>query len=406
MILTGIGLLLALQARADYALPGVREKYQLLVRPIAIEKAKNEASLGRLVFVLPHDAKLDSDESHHGKETRMVLPINNMFMQDRIWSDGICVGVSQGPKSAASRVEAVRKDLELNRPHANSTADKTHSLLIEICKLKDNTRIISYIQLFNAAIEFPKYQKNWKRFDVQYDTIDFVPPLLPETPGEFETLLRQRCRLDRDRLLGQHRIITPEAIRKILTRLDTWKHNNTADRKAYLRLVSEMRILLRSGNRLAKETVAWLNGQHQYRSATSWEGRHAWWLMDGRSEGYMVMLQTDLEGSINWLFTDAPPRPAEYTLHPDQLRLFLQIRDIRGFHGLRRKGPGLFPKGRLLPSSMRQICGKYLKNDTYTFYSRSSADSAATVCLTVENGAVKRFDAMEARFAPIRRLKE
>jgi hypothetical protein len=167
-----------------------------------------------------------------------------------------------------------------------------------------------------------------------------------------------------------------------------------------------MRILLRPGNRLAKETITWLNGQYRYRSATSWEGRHAWWLMDARNKGYLVMLRTDLEGSIEWLFTDVPPRPAKYTLHPDQLRLFLQIRDIRGFHGLRFKGPGLFPEGRLLPASMRQICGKYLEGDTYTFYSASSAHGAAHVFLKVEKGTVKQFEAMEARFAPLKRPKE
>ncbi|MHC4329258.1 MAG: hypothetical protein ACYSWW_14180 [Planctomycetota bacterium] len=406
MLLVGMGLLLASQAYADYSLPAVRARYLLLVRPISIEKAKDETSLGRIVFVLPHDAKLDSDESHHDKETRIVLPINKMFMQDRIWSDGICVGVSEGPKSAASRVEAVRKDLEANRLYANSTADKTRSLLIEICDLEGNTRIISYIQFLEAAVEFPKYQKNWKRFDVQYDTIDFVPPLLPETPGEFETLLRQRCRLDRDRLLRLQRIISPEAIRQVLTRLDVWKHNNTPDHKAYLRLVSEMRILFRPGNRLAKETIAWLNGQHRYSSATSWEGRYAWWLMDVRNKGYMVILRTDLEGAIDWLFTDVPPRATKYTLHPDQLRLFLQIRDIRGFHGLRFKGHALFPQGRILPASMRKICEKYLKDDTYTFYSASSAHGAAHVFLKVEKGIVKQFEAMEAHFAPMKTQKE
>ena len=406
IVLVGMGLLLISQAHADYSLPGTRDKYLLLVRPIAVEKAEDETSLGRLVFVLPHDAKLDSDESHHGKETRMVLPINKMFMQDRIWSDGICVGVAEGPKSAASRVEAVRKDLEVNRPHANSTADKTHSLLIEICDLANNTRVISYIQLFEAALEFPKYQKNWGRFGVQYDTIEFIPPLLPETPGELETLLRQRCRLDRDRLLGLQRVISPEAIRQILARLDSWKNNNAPDREAYLRLVSEMRILIRPGNRLSKETIAWLNGQYRYRSATSWEGRHAWRLMDARNEGYMVMLRTDLQGSIEWLFTDVPSRPAKYTLHPDQLRLFLQIKDIRGYHGLRFKGPDLFPEGRLLPTSMRKICGNYLKGDRYTFYSESSAHCAAHVFLRVEGGAVKQFEAMEEHFAPIKTQKE
>jgi hypothetical protein len=218
----------------------------------------------------------------------------------------------------------------------------------------------------------------------------------------FETLLRQRCRLDRDRLLGQARIITPEEIRRVLVRLDQWRNNQTPDRDAYLRQVSEMRIMFRPGNSLAKDTIEWLNGQYPYRSATSWEGRHTWWLMDRRTKGYMVMLQTDLEGAVTWLFTDAPPRPPEYTLHPDQLRLFLQIRDIHGFHGLRFKGADIFSKGRPLPASMQQICGQYLKNDTFTFYSQSSAHGRANVALTVEKGAVKNFEAMEAHFAPVR----
>jgi hypothetical protein len=273
--LLGVGLLLAFQTHADYFLPEIRDRYLLLVRPIAIEKAEDKASLGHLVFVLPHDAKLDSDESHQ-EETRMALPIAPTFMQDRIWSDGVCTGVVAGPKSAVSRVDAVRKDLKANGPHANWTAEETHSLRIEICDLEDKARIISYIQLFDAALELPKYLKNWERFEGQYDTIEFVPPLLPDKPGELETLLRQRCRLDRDRLLGLQRDISPEAIRRILVRLEEWKHSNTPDRDAYLRLVSEMRILLRPGNRLSKETIAWLNGQYRYRSATSWKGRYAW----------------------------------------------------------------------------------------------------------------------------------
>ncbi len=407
IILAGIGLLLTLPAHADLSLPAVRAEYLLLVRPIAIEEAKdNKASLGRLVFVLPHDAEMDSDESHGASETRMELSIDALFMQDRICSNGLRAAVSPDPRNAASRVEAVRKDLEMNRPHANSSADKTHSLLIQICEREDGTRVISYIQLFEAAVELPKYQKNWKRFNVQADTIDFDPPLLPETAGEFETLLRQRCRLDRDRLLGQARIITPEAIRQVLVRLDQWKSNQTPDRDAYLRQVSEMRIMLRPGNRLAKDTIEWLNGQYQYRSATSWEGRHTWWLMDRRTKGYMVMLQTDLEGAVTWLFTDAPPRPPEYTLHPDQLRLFLQIRDINGFHGLRFKGADIFPKGRPLPASMQQICGRCFTNDTYTFYSQSSAHGAAYVTLKVDKDAVKDFEAVEAHFTPIKDQKE
>jgi hypothetical protein len=30
--------------------------------------------------------------------------------------------------------------------------------------------------------------------------------------------------------------------------------------------------------------------------------------MDARNKGYMVILRTDLEGAIDWLFTDVPPR--------------------------------------------------------------------------------------------------
>lgn len=221
IILAGVGLLLTLPANADFSPPAVRAEYLLLVRPVAIEVVKDSKTiLGRLVFVLPHDAEMDSDESHGASETRMELPIDALFMQDRIGSDGLRAAVSTDSRGAASRVEAVRKDLEISRPHAGSTADKTHSLLIQICELEDGTRVISYIQLFEAAAELPKYQKNWKRFDVQADTVDFVPPLLPETAGEFETLLRQRCRLDRDRLLGWARLITPEAIRQVLVRLD------------------------------------------------------------------------------------------------------------------------------------------------------------------------------------------
>jgi len=118
MLLVGIGVLLAGSARADYSLPQVEATYLLLVRPVAVGKAKPEGRLGRLTFVLPHDAKLDSDEPHRS-ETRLDLPIDATFMQDRIWTDSLCVGATSGPKTGAARVAAVRKDLAANRRHVD-----------------------------------------------------------------------------------------------------------------------------------------------------------------------------------------------------------------------------------------------------------------------------------------------
>jgi hypothetical protein len=123
--------------------------------------------------------------------------------------------------------------------------------------------------------------------------------------------------------------------------------------------------------------------------------------MDARNKGYMVMLRTDQEGAIDWLFTDCPPRSAEFTLHPDQLRLFLLIKEIRGFHGLRFKGSQLFREGRLLPPLMHKICGKSLEGDRYIFHSESSEYSSAQVFLKVAGRAVKQFEAMEAQLVLI-----
>jgi hypothetical protein len=307
--------------------------------------------------------------------------------------------IGGGRERAAARVEAVRSDIKSNLPHANSNLDRTQSLMIEVTGLPDGARAVSYIQLFNPETELPRYRKNWERFDVQPDTIGFVPLVLPDTPGEFETLLRHRCRIDRDRLLKRKRVVSLEEARCLLPRLDTWKQNNTLDRRAYLHIVAEMGILFRQDNRLAEETIAWLNAQHRYRSATSWEGKHAWWLMDARSKGYMVTLRTDLAGNIDWLFVNYPSRPPEFTLHPDELRILIQVCDIDGYHGISAKGYEIFTKGRRLPAGMRQLCAPFLKDGVYTFYSQQSQHRAAHAALTVNGDVVERFDAVEAHFS-------
>ena len=105
--------------------------------------------------------------------------VDQFWMQDRIWSDGICVGVSDDdPKSAVKRILDVKQVI---------TSKQEKTLLIECVWPKDARQWqVTYLRIFDPATEYPRY------FPVQesYDTIRLPEPIHPKTAEEFLEILK------------------------------------------------------------------------------------------------------------------------------------------------------------------------------------------------------------------------
>ncbi len=144
---------------ADYALPPVQERWVLLldIQTVQLEKQV-------LTF---------SEEG-----TTYRFSIDPFWMQDRIWSTGICVGVHDtDSKSAAFRVKEVRK--------ATSQKQKKF-LLVELVRVTDQPDVIvTYLKLFDPEVEFKRYYP--KR--VYDDTIAFPFKGTPKNGEELTALL-------------------------------------------------------------------------------------------------------------------------------------------------------------------------------------------------------------------------
>lgn len=118
-------------ASADYSLPDVKERLVLLLD-------RKDVGLNE------HGLALSVDKIEHEFE------VDRFWMQDRIWSDGICVGVQDSDeKSSAARIREVRRAIEM----------KEESLiLLELVRVAGTTEfIVTYVKLFDPDVEYTRY---------------------------------------------------------------------------------------------------------------------------------------------------------------------------------------------------------------------------------------------------------
>lgn len=146
----------------------------------------------RLVFLLElKDVKLDG--------RCLVFFINNIeykfavsrsWMQDRIWSDGICVGVPDSdPGSAAARIRQVQLAL---------AQEKETLLLIElVCVAAEPHFIVSYLKLFDPAVEYDRYFPQ----STYYDTIALPFNVKPADAESFTAELTKSTLKAQERLV-------------------------------------------------------------------------------------------------------------------------------------------------------------------------------------------------------------
>lgn len=152
-------LLLAGSLQADYALPVAKERLILLL----------DGSQVRI------------DKSH---KTLTLAPSNQRFsidgfwMQDRIWSDGICVGVrATDARSSISRIKGV----------VAAIARRRHcSVLVELVRIDGKEDfMVTYLKVFDAASEYSRYFPKRQ----YYDTVDLSLPAVPKDSTEFARAL-------------------------------------------------------------------------------------------------------------------------------------------------------------------------------------------------------------------------
>ena len=128
-------------AMADYSLPGVKERLVLLLDLKTIKLDKRG-----LVFSVD--------------KVERKFKVDRFWMQDRIWSDGICVGVQDSDsKSSVSRIREVQLAL----------AKKQDSLLLVelVCAAETSHFIVTYLKLFDPETEYKRYFPK----KTYYDTI-------------------------------------------------------------------------------------------------------------------------------------------------------------------------------------------------------------------------------------------
>lgn len=149
---------------ADYILPPVKDRLVFLLSPKDVKF--DNAGLGFSVGQLKHKFKFDK-----------------FWMQDRIWSDGICVGVpDSSPLSSAARIRTVQAAIAKN---------KESLLLIELVRIKKATEFkVTYLKLFDREVEYKRYFPK-KTF---YDTIKLTFDSKPKDSMEFVAELKKITR--------------------------------------------------------------------------------------------------------------------------------------------------------------------------------------------------------------------
>ncbi|MCP4698765.1 MAG: hypothetical protein GY862_18225 [Gammaproteobacteria bacterium] len=152
--------------KADYGLPKIMERLVLLI-PLS-EIGFDEENL-----IITVDQK----------KYRFVL--DTFWMQDRIFSDGICTG---SESDAQSRIHDIRLAL----------TDKPDSqVLIELVHPEDKSWfIVSYLKLFNPEVEFHRYFPEQE----YYDTVELPFDSKPNDKNEFATKFEEPTDKSRQRL--------------------------------------------------------------------------------------------------------------------------------------------------------------------------------------------------------------
>ena len=171
VVLTAISIATLCPAFGDYALPGAKERLVLLLEAKAIKLNKDVLSITV-------------------NKVERKFKVNRFWMQDRIWSDGICTGVDKSsPKSADARV----REVEL------VVANKKESMvLVELVCIAGTTDfIVTYLKVFDSKTEYPRYFPKKTAF---YDTIAMPFKNIPKDAKGFAEELTKATVRAKERL--------------------------------------------------------------------------------------------------------------------------------------------------------------------------------------------------------------
>jgi len=157
-------------AYADYSLPGIKERLVILLdlKDVRLDKRG-------LIFSV--------DKVERG------FKVDRFWMQDRIWSDGICVGIQDSDaKSSATRIREVQLAL----------AKKKESFLIVelVCVTGTTDFIVTYMKLFDPEVEYKRYFPK----KTHYDTIKMPFDVQPKDSKEFVTELKKATKAAQQRI--------------------------------------------------------------------------------------------------------------------------------------------------------------------------------------------------------------
>lgn len=172
-------------ALADYALPEAKERLVLLLELKDVKLDKH-----RLVFPV-------NKVAHKFK-------VDEFWMQDRIWSDGICVGVEDSdPKSSAARIREVQLAI----------ANKQETLLlVELVRVAGtNHFVVTYLKLFDPEKEYKRYFPKKELVYYSYDTINLPFDSKPKQADGFVDELKKTTLVSLQRLNRPKRIDAAKA---------------------------------------------------------------------------------------------------------------------------------------------------------------------------------------------------
>lgn len=163
-------LLLPGSARADYALPAAKERLILLLK---VDQIRIDDRHRTLAF---------ADLKRH-------FSIDRFWMQDRIWSDGICVGVKDtDPRSAPSRIREVAGAISRKHPGW---------VLVELVRVEGSEEfMVTYLKLFDPGREYSRYFPK-RQF---YDTVKISLPAAPKDSKKFVEALERMTKRSLERL--------------------------------------------------------------------------------------------------------------------------------------------------------------------------------------------------------------
>jgi len=155
---------------AAYSLPPVEEQLILLLNLEDIELSHQ-----KLNFSL--------------NESLYQFPVNHFWMQDRIFSEGICTAINNiNPKSSFSRVREIQ---DLNKKKGNI------KLLVELISTSGSNDhyMVTYLKLFDPEIEYSRYFPKQEH----YDTIRLPIPKATNS-NEFTTQLKRISNTSREKI--------------------------------------------------------------------------------------------------------------------------------------------------------------------------------------------------------------